>query len=100
MYQSAVVTVGIQVRRTDSKWIPFEHRMFYCKQKDVYDRDWASEEVSLLSVLGGVPGQHKMKIDESRRYWATIRLICTRDYWGEYDYDVEFLKVKRIPKKR
>ena len=101
-FQCAFVRVGIQVTRQDSEWIPFEYRMFWCKQQGqhedpryISDAEWAQEMVGMLNVLGGVPGEYKMKVGESRRYWATLRLSAWSDSMGEWDENVEFLKVRR-----
>lgn len=99
----AKVRVGIQVTRQDCKWIPFTYRMFWCKQREVPPpesrlcpvSDCAQESISMLGELGGVPGEHKMKVGESRRYWATLCLHAYQDYWGECDEDVEFIRIRR-----
>lgn len=92
-----VVTVGIEVERFDSKWIPLEYRMFWCKQRaDVNLVDWAREEVGLLTARNDPFNVLKrMQVGERRRYWVRMRMESHRDYWGEYDSCVEFLKVKR-----
>lgn len=89
------VTVGIEVTRFDSEYVPFEYRMFWCKQRTYNIVDWASEEVHLLAGHGGLPGVHKMQVGESRRYWVKMILDSYRDYWGEYYSNVTLLRVKR-----
>lgn len=91
----ANVRVGVLVKRHDSKWIPFTHEMFYCKQKEDGLVDWALESVGLLGVLGGLPGEHKMKIGESRKYWVHATLTYSEDYWGEADEDMEIISMRR-----
>ena len=90
------IRVGIEVTRYDSKWIPFEYRMFYCKQQDTHIWDWANESTGLLGVLGGVPGEHKMQVGEVRKYWVHGTLTYSTDYWGESDQDFEMISVKRV----
>jgi hypothetical protein len=91
------VTVGIEVERRDSKWIPLEYRMFWCKQRaDFALVDWARDEVGLLTVRGDLfKVQKRMQVGERRRYWVRMRMESHCDYWGEWDTCVEFLKVKR-----
>lgn len=93
--------IGFTVERFDSKWIPFEFRMFYCRQPNdlknqIYYHDWARECVSLMPQFGLNDTFEKMEIGDRRRYWAHVRLDCHQDYWGECDYDMEILKLKRI----
>jgi hypothetical protein len=97
LQSAAIVTVGVQVERFDSKWIPLEYRMFWCKQQaDGNLVDWAREEVGLLGVRKfPVDLVKRMQVGERRRYWVRMRMESHRDYWGEYDSCVEFLKVKR-----
>lgn len=98
---SNVVRVGVLVERFDSKWIPFEYSMFWCQQRDQGNEkycpiaEWAAEEVNMLTERIGLPGQHKMKVGETRRYWVKMRMSSYRDYWGEYDSKVEILKCRR-----
>ncbi len=91
----ANVRVGILVQRQDSFYMPFTYEMFYCKQKEEGLVDWAQESVGLLCVLGGLPGKHKMKIGESRKYWVHATLTFTTDYWGESDQDMEIISMRR-----
>lgn len=88
-------TVGIVVERRDSKWIPFEYRMFHCRQRNPNTWDWANSLVGMLGVLGGLPGEEKMKVGEVRRYWVRMSMHAWSDYWGEWDEDVEILKIRR-----
>lgn len=96
---SNVVRVGVKVERNDSAWLPFTYSMFWCKQKDVSPsnmvREWAGNEVEMLSMGAVLPGQRKMGVGEVRRYWIKMRLSSYRDYWGEYDSSVEILKCRR-----
>jgi len=95
-FKTRNVRLGIKVTRWDSKYIPFTHEMFFCKQRDDFTVDWARESVSLLGVLGGVPGECKIEVGETRKYWCHATLVYSTDYWGEADEDVEFITVKRI----
>lgn len=94
------VRVGVLVRRYASEWTPFTYRMFHCRQKDQGDRnlcpvaDWAMDEVNLLSVRGGLPGEAKLQVGESRMYWVHMQMTGHRDSWGEYDSDVEILNCR------
>lgn len=98
----AVVRVGILVERTDSKIIPFEYSMFHCRSRDKGDKkyvplsEWAADEVGLLSVRPGLPGQNKIPVGGSARYWVQMRMSAYRDYWGEWDSEVEILKCRKI----
>ncbi len=96
----SIVRIGVEVTRNDSKWVPFDYRLFHCRQGDHPPdncvRSWAEGAVELLGVCGGLPGQGKLKVGDSARYWATLRLIGTRDYWGEYDDEIEVIKCRRI----
>lgn len=91
------VTVGIEVERRDSEVIPLEYRMFHCRQRGNPGLvDWANEEVGLLTVRGDPFNLEKrLPIGARRRYWVRMRMESHCDYWGEWDSDVEFLKVKR-----
>ncbi len=93
----ATVRVGIEVERYDSKWIPLEYRMFWCKQRaDGNLVDWANEEVGLFTVRNDPFNlMNRMKVGERRRYWVRMTITSTRDYWGEYDSDIEIHKFKR-----
>jgi hypothetical protein len=94
---TARVRVGILVTRHDSKWIPFTYSMFYMRShRNTPLADWASESVYLLSVLGGVPGQQRMKVGETRRFFAHVELSYWHDYWGECDQDIELLSCRRV----
>ena len=95
-FHSANVRVGILVQRHDSKWIPFTHEMFYCKQKEDGLVDWAQESVGLLGVLGGLPGEDKMQIGESRKYWVHATLTYNTDYWGDDDQNMIIISMRRI----
>lgn len=96
------VRVGILVEREDSKWLPFRYTMFHCRSRDMGDErhvplcDWAAEEVNLLEVRAGLPGQNKIPVGCSARYWVQMKMTHTSDYWGEHDTDVEILKCRRI----
>ena len=93
---SMTVTVGIEVGRRDSGWIPLEYRMFWCKQRaDHALVDWANEEVGLLTVRGDPFNMMKHPPGTRRRYWVRMLMESHRDYWGEWDSEVEFLKVRR-----
>lgn len=102
MEYARTVRVGVEVTRHDSEWIPFEYRMFHCRSKDKGDTkfvplsDWAAEEVHLLSTRPGLPGQNKIPVGGSARFWVQMRMESHRDYWGEYDSAVEILKSRRI----
>lgn len=77
-----VLRLGVLVERTDSKWIPFEYRMFHCRQRDPGDTvrrpiaEWAQEEVHLMPEHGFNQLFKRMKV-------------------GEYDSDMTPLKIKR-----
>lgn len=96
------VRVGILVERQESKIIPFTYSMFYCRSQDMGDEkhvplsEWAASEVDLLSVRSGLPGQNKIPVGGSARYWVHMRMLHYMDYWGEHDTDVEILKCRRI----
>ncbi len=96
------VRVGVLVEHTDSKIIPFRHSMFHCRSRDMGDkrhvplREWAEDEVSMFYVRLGLPGQDKIPVGGSARYWVQMRMTHTSDYWGEHDTDVEILKCRRI----
>lgn len=95
--KSATVRIGITVERVDSKYIPFDYTMFYCRSRDPMVSDWASEEVGLLSVRKiMLPGIKKMKVGETKRFWVHARLEAYQDYWGECDSDFIPLKIKVI----
>lgn len=91
------VRVGIVVERSSSTWVPFEYRMFFCRQKDVPPNncvaEWASDVISCMSgeVL---PGVGKLRVGERKRFWVTLLLTGTRDYWGEYDDEYEVIKCR------
>lgn len=95
------VRVGIRVERTESDWDPFLYRMFYCRQKDKGDAthcavsEWAYDEVSMLNIRKGLPGCHKMKVGETRRYWVQMEMVHSSDYWGEHDSDISILSCRR-----
>lgn len=89
-------TVGIQVFREDSEYFPRRYRVFYIRQKDFGVQQWIYSIVDCLRSMGGVPGDQSMKLGESRRYFCKVRLRAFQDYWGEWDDDIEFLKVKRV----
>ncbi|UZZ64556.1 hypothetical protein [Curvibacter phage PCA1] len=94
---TARVRVGIKVTRHDSKWIPFTYEMFHIRQRSSEGlTDWASESVGLLSVLGSMPGQQRMKVDETRRFFAQVELSYWQDYWGECDQDIVILSWRRV----
>jgi len=95
-FKSVNVRLGIKVTRYASKRTPFKYEMFYCKQNDNKTAELAYESVGLLGVLGGIPGEHKMELGESRKYWCHCTLVYTTDYYGESDEDVEFISVKRV----
>lgn len=92
------VRVGIEVERND---LAFSFRMFHCRSRDMGDdkhvplADWAYDEISMLNIRSGLPGQQKLKVGESARYWVHMRMIHTSDYWGEHDNDIEILKCRR-----
>lgn len=93
--------IGFTVERFDCQYSPFEYRMFYCRQPNdlknsIFYRDWAQECVGLMTEFGCNDLFKKMKVGERRRYWAHVRLECNRDYWGEIDYNMQILKLKRI----
>lgn len=94
------VRVGIEVTRNDSEWSQADYRMFWCRQKDKapdqYVWSWAQECVSCLPYHGHLPGVLALPIGTTARYWVTMVLTGTRDYWGEYDDEVEILKCRRI----
>lgn len=96
------VRVGIQVERTESKYSPFRYRMFHCRQRDRGDAThypiavWAYDEVDMFSIRAGLPGQQKLKVGETARYWVQMEMTHTSDYWGEHDTDIEILKCRRI----
>jgi hypothetical protein len=96
------VRVGVLVEREDCKIIPFRYSMFHCRSRDRGDEkhfplsDWAAEEVNLLSVRAGLPGQNKIPVGGSARFWVHMRMTHTSDYWGEHDTDVDILKCRRI----
>lgn len=98
----ATVRVGILVERMESKIIPFEYSMFYCRSRDQGDErhvplsNWAADEVNLLSVRSGLPGQNKIPVGGSARYWVHMRMSAYCDYWGEWDSDVEVIKCRKI----
>jgi hypothetical protein len=98
MPNSCIVRVGIRVSREDSKYTPFTYHMFYCRQKDKYPdsylASWAKEEIELLSIANGIPGQDKLAIDDSRRYWVRMRMTSYQDYQGEYYSCLEILNCK------
>lgn len=85
----ANVTVEVVVERQDSKWVPFIHQMSWCKQKDDNLADWARDSVSLLGVLGGLPGQEKMRVGDKWHFRVLMTLIAWVDYWGEGDQKVK-----------
>ena len=96
LMSSGTVTVGIEVERRDSEWIPLEYRMFWCKQcADHALVNWANEEVGLLTVRGDPFNMMKHPPGTRRRYWVRMLMNSHRDYWGEWGSEVEFLKVKR-----
>lgn len=96
LISSRTVTVGIEVERQDSEWIPLEYRMFWCKQRADHGAvDWAREEVGLLSIRGDPFNLMKHPVGTRRRYWVRMLMESHQDYWGEWDSEVEFLKVKR-----
>lgn len=98
---TTVVRVGVLVERTASEYRPFVYRMFFCRQRDPGTptlcpiADWAREEVSCMPYHGFNALFRRMNVGERRRYWMHLRLECTRDYWGDYDTDVEPLSIKR-----
>jgi hypothetical protein len=97
---SATVRVGVLVERQDSKYTPFHHSMFYCRQMQPGDgrrvplADWANEEVSFFGIRN-ILKPSSMKVGETRRYWVHMTMSSHRDYWGEYDSDVEIHSIKR-----
>lgn len=91
----AEATVGIQVLREDSEYFERRYRVFYIRQKDFEVQQWIYSIVDSLSCLGGVPGDQTMKEGESRRYFCKVLLRAYQDYLGDWDDDIEFLKVKR-----
>lgn len=96
------VRVGVLVEREDSDIIPFTYRMFHCRPRDKGDAthfplsDWAADEVGLLSVRAGLPGQRKIPVGGSARYWVHMRMTHTSDYYGEHDTDIDILKCRKI----
>jgi hypothetical protein len=38
----------------------------------------------------------KMEVGERRRYFAHVEFSHYRDYWGESDYDMEIIKMRRV----
>jgi hypothetical protein len=98
---SQISRIGFTVERFDSQWVPFEYRMFYCRQpndleRSIYYREWASDCVGLMSQFGFNYIFRKMKVGERRRYFAHAEFSHYQDYWGESDYDMEILKMRRV----
>ena len=96
----AKVRVGILVERHDSKWRPFSYSMFHCRSRDRGDAkycsisDWMNETISCFPYAGELPGVKKIPVGGSRRYWVHLSVERSFDYWGEYDENVEILKVR------
>jgi hypothetical protein len=98
----ATVRVGVLVERYDADFLEFSYTMFYCRSKDKGDdthcplSEWVREEISSLDYHGGFPGQEKIPVGGRARYWAQLRVTCTRDYFGDFDSNVEIIKCRRI----
>lgn len=93
------VRVGIEVTRNFSRWVPYDHRLFYCRSNDRGDektlpvRDWVSYELAEICECL-LDESRKIPLGGSRRYWVQLRVSSIRDYWGEYDSEVVPLKCK------
>lgn len=102
MTHSQQARLGIKVECFDSEHREHEYRMFHCRQRDQGDEkrcsieDWMRDVVSCFPYFGDLPGVKTMKPGEVRRYWVHLRVTGTQDYWGDYDEDVDLLKVRRI----
>ncbi|MDR9847090.1 hypothetical protein [Herbaspirillum huttiense] len=86
--------VGIQVTRYEG-YPDLGYRMFWCKRKDFETNEWLRQIIYSLNYHGGMPGDDRMKVGESRRYWVWISVKCHQDRWGEWEDTVEFMKIKR-----
>lgn len=85
----------VHVERYDSDYVPFMCRVTWCKQKDFRVQTWICQFVE--NSMDGIQfGQHTMKIGEYRKYRIHGILRGRFDYFGEYDDNLEILKVKRI----
>lgn len=100
------VTFEVVVERHDSKWVPFRYRMSWCKQKEYDLRDWVQDNVNLMGVLGGPPGQEKMQVGDKWQFRVTATITSWQDYWGEFDQAMEihssrcFKKYRRLHERR
>jgi hypothetical protein len=100
MSSRVTVRVGIEVTRNNSKWVPYDYRMFHCRQKDYKLQDWAESVVWIMGQFGGIPGVKKIGIDETRRYWVYIDLTGYKNYLGEYEDEITIIKATRADRKR
>jgi hypothetical protein len=100
---SAVVRVGVLVEKFGEKPVESRFTVFYCRSKDKGDAthcpvsEWVGDEINyLMRYYGGFSGHDKIPVGGRARYWAQLRLTCTRDYWGDFDSEVEVIKCRRI----
>ena len=92
----ATVKVGIHVvdKYGDGE---LSYRMFWCGSKDERIQMWFGESMTYLGEYGGIPNDDR--VTKSGRCWATVTIVGTFDYWGEYDEQIFVKDVKWIKRK-
>lgn len=97
MSHFVIARVGIQVTNDSFGDRPeFLYRAFHIRGAlGEGGEEWIHGAIEELRCFGGFPGEDKIPLGKSRRYWAQVCISARQDYWGEWEQDVEFFHIKR-----